>query len=113
MISRYLAPHGLFLMICPLPFHRHTVDTIRALLLDSPLFETHIVPVSAAAAPPTYVARTRDFASRCSARARGLQVPPWLAQGIEEAQVIKHELYVVQWRDPACARAGQETSEGR
>ena len=38
------------------------------------------------------------------------QVPPWLAQGIEEAQVIKHELYVVQWRDPARARAEQGLS---
>lgn len=33
-------------MICPLPFHRHTVDVIRATLLDSPDFETHIVPVT-------------------------------------------------------------------
>ncbi|KAL1530534.1 hypothetical protein AB1Y20_001435 [Prymnesium parvum] len=69
MIIRYLAPRGLFIMVAPLPFHRHTVDVIREMLLSSPIFETHILPV-----------------------------PSWLAQAVAEATDIQHEIYVVQWR---------------
>lgn len=46
MISRYLAPRGLFVMVCPKPFHRHNVDVIQSMLLNSPCFDTHLVPVS-------------------------------------------------------------------
>jgi len=69
MIERHLAPCGLFVMVCPRPFHRHTVDVIRSLLLRSAVFETHVT-----------------------------DVPLWLSAGIEEAQDIAHELYIVQWR---------------
>ena len=72
-LGRYLAPHGLFLMVCPKPAHRHTVERIRELLLGA-------AELSVAVAA----------------------VPEWLRYGIEEAEpdVVEHELTLVQWRDP-------------
>ncbi len=72
MLETYLHRDGLFVMVCPKPFHRHAVDQIRALLLESELFETVIAPV-----------------------------PEWLADGLPEAQIIVHEMFLVQWRDGA------------
>eukprot|EP00966_Prymnesium_polylepis_P266684 6161149-Prymnesium_polylepis.1 len=71
MIGRYLARRGLFVMIAPRPFHRHTVDAIRALLLDSPIFETHIVPVRV-----TLPARDAGTRPRCEMRGRGERSGP-------------------------------------
>ena len=77
-LGRYLAPRGLFLMVCPKPAHRHTVERIRELLLGA-------AELSVAVAA----------------------VPEWLRYGIEEAEpdVVEHELTLVQWRDPSLAEA--------
>ena len=72
MLELYLHPDGCFVMVCPKPFHRHTVDRIRAMLLASALFEATVAPV-----------------------------PPWLTAELPEAHVVVHELYVVQWRREA------------
>ena len=70
MIQLYLAPRGLFVMVCPKARHRHCVDQIRALLLDS--------------AELSVSAHT---------------VPEWLTAGLEEAQVVEHEMILAQWAD--------------
>ena len=83
IVRRYLAPHGLFLMVCPKPLHRHTVERIKALLLGA-----------------------ADLSVEVAA------VPEWLRYGIEEAEpdVVQHELTLVQWRDPSlAARAAAST----
>lgn len=69
VIELYLAPHGLFVMVCPKAQHRHCVDRIRALLLETPLLHASVG-----------------------------DVPAWLRDGLEEAVVVHHELIVVQWR---------------
>lgn len=69
VVELYLAPHGLFLMVCPKAQHRHCVDRIRALLLEAPLLHASVG-----------------------------DVPEWLRDGLEEAVVVHHELIVVQWR---------------
>jgi hypothetical protein len=69
VISLYLAPDGLFLMIAPRPRHRHKIDVLRGLLLGSDTLRAEVVPV-----------------------------PGWLREGIEEAEDIEHELYIVQRR---------------
>ena len=71
MIQLYLAPRGLFVMVCPKARHRHCVDQIRALLLDS-------AELSVSA----------------------LNVPEWLTAGLEEAQVVEHEMILAQWAEP-------------
>ena len=82
-LGRYLAPHGLFLMVCPKPAHRHTVERIRELLLGS-------AELSVAVAA----------------------VPEWLRYGIEEAEpdVVEHELTLVQWRDPCDPSLGEAST---
>lgn len=72
VVRLYLAPMGLFLMVCPKPRHRHTVERIRELLLDSAELSTHVAAV-----------------------------PECLREGIDEAVVVEHELTLVQWRDPS------------
>jgi hypothetical protein len=69
IISLYLAPDGVFVMIAPRPRHRHRIDVLRGLLLGSEAMSTVVVPV-----------------------------PCWLREGIEEAEDIEHELYLVQRR---------------
>uniref|UniRef100_A0A7S0L1X7 Calmodulin-lysine N-methyltransferase n=1 Tax=Coccolithus braarudii TaxID=221442 RepID=A0A7S0L1X7_9EUKA len=69
MLTLYLSPRGHFLMLAPRPRHRHKVDELRAMLLASDTMEVRI-----------------------------LVVPAWLSVGIEEAEDIVHELYVVSWR---------------
>lgn len=69
MIQLYLAPRGVFLMVCPKPRHRHTVEKIRRLLLESN-------ELTAVATP----------------------VPEGLLDGLgEEAHLLEHELVVAQW----------------
>ena len=71
MIELYLAPKGLFLMVCPRPTHRHTVEKIRRMLLES-----------------------------ASLSARVAEVPAGLLDGLgEEARLLEHELIVAQWAD--------------
>jgi predicted nicotinamide N-methyase len=67
MIHLYLNDDGLFLMICPLAKHRFMVDELRALLLADSALEVHIA-----------------------------SVPEWLWAGIDEADVVSYELFVVQ-----------------
>ena len=78
IVRRYLAPHGLFLMVCPKPAHRHTVERIKALLLGAAELSVEVAAV-----------------------------PEWLRYGIEEAEpdVVEHELTLVQWRDPSLVEA--------
>lgn len=82
----YLPAHGLFLMTCPKSRHRFAVERIRSLLFDSVELEAHAAAV-----------------------------PPWLREGIEEAEVVEHELIVVQRRDrppPAAAAAAAPGPSG-
>lgn len=67
IISLYLAPDGVFVMVAPRPRHRHKIDVLRGLLLGSDTLRAEVVPV-----------------------------PDWLREGIEEAEDIEHELYLVQ-----------------
>lgn len=69
VVELYLAPRGLFVMVCPKTRHRHCVDRIRALLLEAPHLHASVG-----------------------------DVPEWLREGLEEAVVVHHELIVVQWR---------------
>ena len=70
VVELYLAPRGLFVMACPRPRHRHRVERLRALLLESAALECRVAPC-----------------------------PPWLTAGREECEVGEHELYVVQRRE--------------
>ena len=68
MLELYLEPAGLFVMVCPKPFHRHATEVIRQLLHGSSAFETCVS-----------------------------HVPSWLRAGLPEAEVVVHEILLVQW----------------
>ena len=68
MVQLYLAPKGLFVMVCPKARHRHCIERLRAMLVDSAELDVQV----------------------CDA-------PEWTRQGLEEAQVIEHELIIAQW----------------
>ena len=55
-------------MICPKPVHRHCVEQLKGLLLGEAQFAVRVV-----------------------------EAPAWLSADLEEAQIVEHELYLVQW----------------
>ena len=70
MLQLYLAPRGLFIMVCPKAVHRHCIDQLRALLVDSVELDVKVC-----------------------------DVPDWTREGLDEAQTIEHELIFAQWID--------------
>ena len=81
MIQLYLAPRGLFLMVCPKAHHRHCVERIGEMLRDAPEMDVRVC-----------------------------DVPEWLASGLDEANVVEHQLFVAQWAD---GRRGADGSDLR
>jgi predicted nicotinamide N-methyase len=81
MLLRYLARSGSFLMVCPKPSHRHTVETLRSLLLDSQEFECTVSDV------PAWLV---DAARRVAADGGDMEPA--------EFEVIRYELYHARWR---------------
>ena len=67
-VERYLSSNGLFLMCAPRPQHRHRVEELRGLLLGHAGLEVRV----------------------CS-------VPASLCAGVDETDIILHELYLAQW----------------
>jgi hypothetical protein len=68
-VERYLAPDGLFVMCAPRPRHRHTVGELRGRLVSHDRLDVRVTPV-----------------------------PRALAAGIDETDVVAHELYHAQWK---------------
>ena len=69
MIERYLGAEGAFIMICPKSRHRFQIDRLRSLLTESVDLEVAVG-----------------------------EAPPVLAAGLEEAEVVEHEIIIAQWR---------------
>lgn len=81
MLVRYLRRAGRFLMVCPRPCHRHTVERLRSMLVASEHFETTIVDV------PAWLSAA---ARQTAADARDMEPA--------EFEVIEYEFYHVRWR---------------
>ncbi|KAJ1620495.1 hypothetical protein T492DRAFT_1077587 [Pavlovales sp. CCMP2436] len=81
MLVRYLSASGDFFMVCPKPCHRHTVDRLRTLLLESTHFECTVVDV------PPWLSRS---AQAIAAGAEDMEPA--------EFEVIEYELYHTRWR---------------
>lgn len=81
MLLRYLGRDGDFVMVCPKPVHRHSVERLRSLLLESEHFECTVDDV-----PPPLVTAARAVAAGAS------DMEP------AEFDVLAYELYHARWR---------------
>lgn len=84
MLVRFLGRAGDFLMVCPKPAHRHTVDRLRSLLLESEHFDCTVddVPTSLVAAARTVAASAGDMEPA-------------------EFDVVFYEMYHARWKRDA------------
>lgn len=71
MLQLYLSPRGLFVMCCPKPVHRHCVERLQSMLRQAPELSVHVA-----------------------------DAPAWATDVLDdEATVVQHELWTVQWVD--------------